>query len=275
MVGPGIGPVVAVDAKTLRGARTHDGTDRAPHLLACLDHQGGVVLAQAAVEGKTNEIAVFATVLDQIDDVTGVLVTAEALHAQREHAEYLHSRDAHYLITVKGNQPSLHAQLRALPWQDVPVGYQSTDRAHGRLEHRTVKVVTVAAGLLFPHATQAILITRRTRRLGGGKWRAETVYAITSLPAEQAQPAQLATWIRGHWKIENQLHWVRDVTYAEDLSQARTGTGPHVMASLRNLAIGLHRLAGATNIAAALRHTARRPECAIAMITGHGYATLQ
>lgn len=163
---------------------------------------------------------------------------------------------------MKGNQPSLHAQLRALPWQDVPVGDELTDRAHGRLQTRTVKAVTVAAGLHFPHAAQAVQITRR---LTGGRWRRETVYAV--LPAEHAQPAQLATWIRGHWKIENQLHWVRDVTYAEDASQARTGTGPHVMASLRNLAISLHRLTGATNIAAAQRHIARRPNEALQMIT--------
>jgi predicted transposase YbfD/YdcC len=133
----------------------------------------------------------------------------------------------------------------------------------------------VAAGLLFPHAAQAVQIIRRTRRLDGRAWRRETAYAITSLTAQDAQPAQLAGWIRGHWKIENQLHWVRDVTYAEDASQARTGTGPHVMASLRNLAISTHRLAGATNIAAALRHTARRPDQAIGMITGNAGTTLQ
>lgn len=267
--------VLAVDGKTLRGARVHDGTDRAPHLLACLDHHAGVVLAQAAVDGKTNEIGVFATVLDGIEDLDGVLVTADALHAQREHATYLRGRGAHYLITVKGNQPHLHAQLKALPWPEVPAGFQSTDRAHGRVEQRSIKVVTVAAGLGFPHAAQAIQIVRRTRRLNATRWRRETVYAITSLPAPDAQPGQLAAWIRGHWKIENQLHWVRDVTYAEDASQARTGSGPHVMASLRNLAISLHRLAGHANIAAALRHTARRPNHAIEMITGNADATLQ
>jgi predicted transposase YbfD/YdcC len=271
--------VLAVDGKTLRGARDHgDPQDRAPHLMACLDHDAGVVLAQVAVDGKTNEIAMFTTLLDQIEDLDGVLVTADALHAQREHATYLHGRGAHYVITVKRNQPSLHAQLKALPWQDVPVGHASTDRAHGRLEKRTVKAVTVtqqAGGLLFPHAAQAIQIVRHRRRLAGGRWRRETVYAITSLPAEHAQPAQLAGWIRSHWKIENQLHWVRDVTFAEDASQARTGAGPHVMASLRNLAISVHRLAGETNIAAALRRTARRPERLIEMITRKEITTLQ
>ena len=98
--------VLAVDGKTVRGARTGDGT--APHLLACLDHGAGVVLAQVAVDGKTNEITVFTALLAQAGDLDGVLVTADALHAQREHATWLHERGAHYLVTVKGNQLLVH-----------------------------------------------------------------------------------------------------------------------------------------------------------------------
>ncbi len=259
---------LAVDGKTLRGARTGDGC--APHLMACLDHASGTVLAQVAVDGKTNEIPMFAVVLDQIADLAGTLVTADALHAQREHATYLHRRSAHYLLTVKGNQPSLRDQLRTLPWADVPAGHTKAGRAHGRIEKRTVKVVTVTAGLHFPHARQAMQITRKTRRPGSRKWRTETTYAITSLPAEHARPAQLAAWIRGHWKIENQLHWIRDVTYGEDLSQARTGTGPHIMASLRNLAISILRLAGQASIARALRHTARDHARALRLVMNTG-----
>lgn len=85
----------------------------------------------------------------------------------------------------------------------------------------------------------------------------QTAYAITDLRPHQARPDQLAGWIRGHWQIENALHSVRDVTYSEDASQVRTGNAPQVMASLRNLAISARRLAGAVNIAAALRHCAR------------------
>jgi predicted transposase YbfD/YdcC len=160
---------------------------------------------------------------------------------------------------VKGNQPGLHAQLRSLPWKDVPEGHMQDGRAHGRIEKRIVKVVMVTAGLAFPHAAQAIQVTRKTCRPGSRRWRTETSYAITSLPAAQARPGQLAGWIRGHWKIENQLHWIRDVTFGEDLSTARTGTGPHVMATIRNLVISFLRLAGHTSIARALRHTARSP----------------
>ena len=168
----------------------------------------------------------FAGLLDQITDLHGAVITADALHAQREHATCLHERGGHYIFTGKGNQPGLHRQLRSLPWKDVPAGHVQAGRGHGRIEKRTVKAVTVTVGLLFPHAAQAIQITRRTPRLSERKWRTETSYAITSLPAAQARPAQLAEWIRGHRKIENQLHWVRDVTLGEDLSQARTGTGP-------------------------------------------------
>lgn len=249
--------VLAVDGKTIRGARSGDA--RAPHLLACLEHGTGAVLAQVAVDGKTNEIPMFTALLSQVTSLKGILVTADALHAQRDHAGWLHQRGAHYLVTVKANQPSLLAQLRSLPWKDVAPGHVATGRAHGRIERRAVKVVTVAAGLDFPHAAQAICVNRRTRRLTSSKWRSETSYAIISLPAHQAKPDQIAAWLRGHWKIENQLHWVRDVTYGEDGSTARTGNGPHVMASLRNLAITILRLAGHASIATALRRNARDP----------------
>jgi hypothetical protein len=112
------------------------------------------------------------------------------------------------------------------------------------------------AGLDFPHAIQAIRITRRVRPLAGRRWRTMTAYAVTSLSATQASPARLADWIRGQWGIEA-LHHLRDVTFAEDASQVRTGTAPRAMASLRNLAIGLLRAHGHRNIAAALRRNAR------------------
>jgi predicted transposase YbfD/YdcC len=195
------------------------------------------------------------------DDLAGAVVTADAMHAQRAHAEYLVAqRGAHYLLTVKRNQPGLHAQLAKLPWRQVPVAHHARQRGHGRVERRTLEVTAVAAGLAFPHAAQAIQIVRRRRPLNSKKWTAETVCAITSLTAIQARPAELAPIIRGHWSIDDRLHWVRDVTYDEDRSQVRTRNGPRVMASLLgNLAITILRLTGQTSIAAALRHHARRP----------------
>jgi predicted transposase YbfD/YdcC len=248
---PGRRRVVAVDGKTVRGAAGANG--RQPHLLAAFDTADQTVLAQRAVDAKTNEITGFAPLLETLD-LAGVVVTADAMHTQREHAEFLVARKhADYLLVVKGNQPSLAAQLRQLPWHQIPLSHRTRDQGHGRVEIRTLKVASVP-GLGFPHATQAIQVTRRVRDLGSTRWRTVTVYAVTSLGAHQAGPAQLALYLRGHWRIENGLHWVRDVCFGEDASQVRTGTAPRVMAALRNLAIGALRLGGATNIAAAARH---------------------
>jgi predicted transposase YbfD/YdcC len=254
--------VLAVDGKTLRGSRTLDG--RARHLLAVIDHDTGMVLGQTNVDGKTNEITAFTPLIDTLNrlNLAETVITADALHTQRDHVEDLHARGAHWVLTVKGNQPTLHAQLAGLPWRQIEVCHRHAGNAHGRREIRTLKVVTVAAGIAFPYAAQAIQVTRKTRPLRAtskNKWHTETVYAITDLHPHQARPDELASWLRRHWHIENKLHWVRDVTFAEDHSQVRTGAAPQVMATFRNLVISLHRLAGATNIATALDITPATP----------------
>ena len=248
--------VIAIDGKTLRGSRTTDAAAR--HVLAACDQASGLVLASTDVDGKTNEITRFQPLLDQIGDLRDTVITVDALHCQRDHVAYLAERGADWILTVKANQPTLHAQLTGLPWRAVPEAARDTDRGHGRREIRTLKILSVSTGIEFPHAAQALQIRRRRRRLDQPKrFTTETVYAITSLRLHQAKPAQLAAWIRSHWNIENKIHWVRDVTYDEDRSQIRTGTGPQVMAALRNAAIGALRTAGITNIAAANRHHAR------------------
>jgi predicted transposase YbfD/YdcC len=258
--------VLAVDGKTLRGSRhaSADGEVPGRHLLAVIDQHTRTVLGQLAVDGKSNEITVFTRLLDRLTGLplAGVVITADALHTQRDHVSWLAEQGAHWVLTVKGNQPTLRRQLAGLPWQGLKPDHRSVETSHGRREIRTLTVLTVAAGIAFPGARQAIRITRRTRKARArtgrpGKWRTETVYAITDLPPHQARPDELAAWIRGHWQIENALHWVRDVTLGEDLSQIHAGNGPQVMATLRNLAISLHRLTGATNIAAALRRHGR------------------
>jgi predicted transposase YbfD/YdcC len=226
---------LAVDGKSVRGTRHASTGGQAVHLLAVADQQASAVLAQASVDGKTNEITTFAPLLEPLD-LTGCVITADALHTQREHAKFLViDKKAHCILVVKKNQPSLYAQVKNLPWRAIPAGDRQRDRGHGREERRTLQAATVAAGICFPHAAQAIRVTRRTRPLSGGKkWRTFTIYAITSLTAGQATAAQLAGWIRGHWQIEA-LHHIRDVTYGEDASQTRTGNGPQVMATLRIL----------------------------------------
>jgi predicted transposase YbfD/YdcC len=140
----------------------------------------------------------------------------------------------------------------------VPVLDRARDRGHGRIELRTLKAVSVG-GFGFPYVAQVIQVTRKTRELGTRRWRTVVVYAVTSLAHAQAGPARLADLIRGHWSIENGLHWVRDVTFAEDASRLRAGTGAQVMACLRNLVIGALSRAGPVNLAAALRQHARDP----------------
>jgi predicted transposase YbfD/YdcC len=110
-------------------------------------------------------------------------------------------------------------------------------------------------------------IERITEEIKSGKKRQETVFGITSLPAAKASPERLLELNRGHWSIENSLHYVRDVTFAEDLSQIRTNTAPQVMATLKNLAISLLRINRETNIAKALRHYAANP-CMILSLIG-------
>jgi predicted transposase YbfD/YdcC len=204
------------------------------------------------------EVPAFQPLLDGLD-LAGVVVTADALQTHADAAEFLVTgKQAHYLFVVKANQPTLLDRCARLAWHNVPMGDRTRDQAHGRVELRTLKAVTVGH-FGFPHAAQLLQITRKTRDLGTRRWHTVVVYAITSLPFAQARPARLADLIRGHWTIENGLHWVRDVTFAEDASQLRTGSAPQVMASLRNLVIGALSRAGPVNLAAALRRHARDP----------------
>lgn len=246
--------VIAFDGKTLRGARGAAGN--LVHLLAGLCQHTGAVLAQLAVDVKTNEIPMLRKLLDTLD-ITGAVITADALHCQRDTAEYIIGRGAHYIFTVKNNQPKLRTKLKTLPWKQIPIIDTSIEHDHGRTAKRVLKATEITEGIGFPGAVQVLQLTRTITDRKTGNRHTEVVYAVTSLSIADAKPAQIAAWLRGHWAIENKLHWVRDVTYAEDHSQIRTGGGPQVMATLRNTAISILRLKGHTNIAAALRHHVR------------------
>jgi predicted transposase YbfD/YdcC len=160
---------VAVDGKTLRGARP-DG--RQVHLLAAMDHATRAVLAQRQVDGAPGEVPAFAPLLADLE-LAGAVVTADALHTHADAAEFVvTTKQAHYLFTVKANQPTLLARCGHLPWRNVPVLDRTRDRAHGRVELRTLKAVTVNH-FGFPHAAQVVQVIRKTatsRPAGGGPW---------------------------------------------------------------------------------------------------------
>ncbi|MCK2214777.1 ISAs1 family transposase [Actinomadura sp. ATCC 31491] len=252
---------LAVDGKTLRGSRTPDGVI---HLLAATRHDTQTVVAQRQVEAKSNEIPAFTPLLSHLD-LTGVVVTADALHTQHDHAHHVIAAGGHYLFIVKGNQPTLLHRLKALPWREAILNDRTDQTAHGRREIRRMKICTTRPHLPFPHAAQAIQIKRRRTDHRTGKTTIVTIYAITDLPPGRITHAQLAALIRGHWSIEA-LHHIRDVTYREDASRIRTGTAPRIMAGLRNLAIGLARLIGWTNIAAATDHYRSHPADALQLL---------
>jgi predicted transposase YbfD/YdcC len=260
--------VIAIDGKTVRGART--STTTAPHLVAALDHATGVVLGQNAVTAKSNEIPAVRDLLAGLGasedpaDLQGCVITVDAMHTQDDTAKAILAAGADYVFTVKANRPTLLNALKALPWSKVPTGSTSTDRYHGRRATRTIKVIDVPSLPGWPEFAGVAQVGQLRRTVNrDGKKCVEVVYLITSASHHHAPPAVLAAWVRGHWCIENKLHHVRDVTFDEDRSQVRTGHAPHVMASLRNTVIGILRLAGWDNIAAALRHHARDPERAI------------
>lgn len=242
--------VIAIDGKTIRGARV--GRSSAPHLVAALAHGSGAVLGQVAVADKSNEIPAARDLL-KVLSVEGAVITMDAMHTQHATTAQITDAGGDYVVTVKANQKHLHAALKALPWAQVD-GHTSLERSHGRRVRRTIKVIDVPAWIEFTGAAQVAQLRRTTTR--AGKKTVEVVYLITSADARSAPPTVLAAWVQSHWHIENRLHWVRDVTFDEDRSTVRTRNAPRVMASLRNLAITLLRLAGHENIAAALRHHA-------------------
>jgi predicted transposase YbfD/YdcC len=245
--------VIAVDGKTVRGAKGKNG--KAPHLVAALAHGIGAVLGQVAVDEKSNEIPAVRELLKAFADLSGVVLTIDAMHTQHDTAQLILGRGADYVMTVKGNMPTLHQQLRKLPWARIP-SVSSVSKDHGRRARRTVKVALAPSWIGFEGAAQVAQLRRTVTKKG--KKTVEVVYLITS--DRSASPETLAAWVRQHWHIENKLHWVRDVTYQEDKSLVRTGNAPRVMATLRSLAISLLRLDGHANIAAANRHHARDPQ---------------
>lgn len=243
--------VYAIDGKSLRGARK--GNAATSFLVAAFDHATGMVAAQVGIGGKDSEITAARTLLDLLD-LDGAVVTLDALHTQTITAAQILAAGAHYVLTVKANQKTLYRLLKALPWARIP-GASTTQTGHGRRATRTIKILDAPRWIEFGDAAQVAQLRRTVTKKG--KKTIEVVYLITSADARTAPPATLATWIQGHWGIENRLHWVRDVTFGEDKSRIAGGNAPQIMASLRNVVIAILRNADWDNLAEATRHHAR------------------
>ena len=195
----------------------------------------------------------------------GKVVTGDALYAQRGLCEQIVSGGGDYLFIVKRNQPELYEDIELLfaepPPGEVFLSVEQRGQHGDRREVRRLWASTALEGYLdWPGVRQVCKIEGETVRKG--QRRAEVRYAITSLGPEVGAK-QLLRLVRGHWTIENRLHWVRDVTLGEDASQVRTGAAPQVMAALRNVVLGLLRCAGVRNIAAALRENGWRQDAAL------------
>ena len=230
---------VAVDGKTSRGARRADGTR--VHLLGVAEH-GGRLLDHLEIDVKHNETSHFTELLEPVD-LAGAVVTADALHTVRANLDWLVTgKQAQYIAVVKRNQPLLHAQVRALPWRQVPAGSVTREKGHGRVETRTLKAAHVS-GLDFPHARQALKITRRRQDSATGRTSRQTVYAVTSLTSADATTPDLARLVREHWSVEAHHH-IRDTTFGEDTATSRTGSGPANLATIRAAVIAALKDAG-------------------------------
>jgi predicted transposase YbfD/YdcC len=233
---------VAVDGKTSRGARRGDGTR--VHLLGAAEHvsSGGRFLDQVEVDVKHNETSHFRTLLDPME-LTGTAVTFDALLTVRANLDWLvNTKHAHYVAVVKKNQPLLYRRLKALPWKQIPTANVTRDTSHDRIETRTVKAAHVDR-LDFPHARQAIKLTRWRQNRSTQKISRETIYLVTDLTSADVTTAELGQLVREHWGIEAHHH-VRDVTFTEDHSTSRTGHGPINLATVRAAVINAIKDAG-------------------------------
>lgn len=257
---------LALDGKSLRGALREDG--RCVHLFSAMVHGSGIVVGQNEVDEKSNEITAFGPLLASLGDLSGALITADAMHTQRDHARcVVDEHHADYLFQVKDNQPKLLAALMAMTEDRFSPEHAETCKGHGRTEHRYVAVADVPDGIDFPHAAQVILVYRERADLADVMGSAETSYYVTSVTKDRGGASQLGGHVRGHWGIENKVHYVRDWTFDEDRHQMRApGSRPRALATLRNLAISLLRLAGATNIAASTRWVSRDATRAAALL---------
>lgn len=245
---------VAIDGKTSR--RSHDRTEGRPplHLVSAFATTARLVLGQEAVPDKASETTAIPVLIERLatnNGLNGALVSIDAVATNAAIAGTILKAGANYLLAVKANQPSLRAEIEAL-FADASPGtldiHRDLDKGHGRIEERTVAVARevdwLAGARRFPGETRlpgvACLIRVESRTELKDRCRFETRYYVSSAPLSAAQAAAA---VRGHWQIENALHWVLDVVFAEDQSRLRKGHGARNMAVVRHFAFNLLRSA--------------------------------
>ena len=239
------GQGVAIDGKTLRHSFDKATGRAALHSVSAWAVDLRLSLGQVAVADKSNEITAVPKLLELLE-ITGAVLTLDAMHCQTETAAAIVAKQADYLLNVKANQPKLFERLQAafetyvnvdLKHADLRV-HKTMERSHGRVERREYYVAPAPADLLRTGqwaGLQSIVLVFRHRQLGD-KETHEVHYYISSLPPKVKA---LAKAIRGHWGIENSLHWSLDVTFSEDASRIRKGNGPETSATLRRLALSI------------------------------------
>jgi predicted transposase YbfD/YdcC len=245
--------VVAVDGKTLRGSHDRDRGKSALHLVSAWATANELVLAQVAVETKSNEITAIPALL-RLLDLKDAIVTIDAMGCQTAIAAQIVEQRADYVLTLKDNHPTLHERVRqTFADADAAAGttlhlaglvpHDVTEMQHDRLERRRCRVIGDPAYLAYidpgqrwANLTSVICITS-TRRTGETTTTEDRHY-LSSLPPDAAH---LAATIRSHWGIENRLHWVLDVAFREDASTVRLGHAPENLAIIRHLALNLIR----------------------------------
>jgi predicted transposase YbfD/YdcC len=269
--------VVSIDGKLFRGTIELE-VSTGLCLLALYLPGEGVTLAQMAIESKQNEISAAPTLLSWVD-LRNKVVIGDALHTQRQISIQIGKAGGNYLWTVKGNQPQLLQDLQDWFDPNVPVlpgmgcppkDFQSatvTSKGHGRLEVRTLTTSSQLNDFLdWPFLQQVFQLQRTITISKTGKTRKETVYGITSLSAEQASPAQLLEMLRSYWRIENSLHYPRDVTMHEDQTRFKKHSAAHNMAIINNLVLSLIARSEFPFIPSARRFFAAFPDRALALL---------
>lgn len=256
--------LIAVDGKTLKGSKNDSG--KQVQLLSAFLCNPGVVISQRKIDSKTNEIPEIKPLLASLK-IAGSIVTADAMHTQTDTARFIvEDKRADYLFTVKDNQRELNKEIKALKLESFSPEQQTTDKAHGRIEKRSIWTTDKLSPYInFPYANQVFMIKREVTNCKTQKTRSELVSGITSLSKNKATPDMLLHYNRSHWFIEDRLHYVRDLTFDEDRSQVRIKNGPQMMACIRNFVISILNLLGLNKIASAIRFFASRPHKTLAV----------